>query len=209
MKEECCRDAQADRSKVVTTIEGRNGKTLALGKSRIGQAVGHGVVLALCCLISYWIITHILAAARFVPRDDEFLGGMWAVIATIFVFRDNYQDSAHAALLRMSATLLSFVLCFIYLLIFPFRPLGMAALIGIGAIVLSLIGRSQDIITAGITTAVVMVVAGISPEHAWKQPILRLIDTIVGIGVGTAGAWICRSSLYDHQWLRATENTGR
>jgi len=115
---------------------------------------------------------------------------MWAVIATIFVFRHSSEESAHAALSRTSATLVSFVLCFIYLLIFPFRPLGMAALIGIGAIVLSLIGRSEDIITTGITTTVVMVVAGISPQHAWKQPILRLIDTVVGIGVGIAGAWI-------------------
>jgi hypothetical protein len=54
------------------------------------------------------------------------------------------------------------------------------------AIVLDLIGRSEDMITACITTAIVLVVAGISPEHAWKQPILRLIDTVVGI----AGGWI-------------------
>jgi uncharacterized membrane protein YgaE (UPF0421/DUF939 family) len=115
---------------------------------------------------------------------------MWAVVATIFVFRYSYEESKRAALSRLSATLLSFLLCFIYLLIFPFRPVGMAVLLGIGAIVLTLIGRSGDIITAGITTAVVMVVAGISPEHAWKQPILRLIDTIVGIAVGIVGAWI-------------------
>ena len=174
----------------MATIEEQNTKTLTHEQSRIGQAVGHGVVLSICCLISYWIITDILVAARFVPRDDELLGGMWAVIATIFVFRYSYKDSARAALSRMSATLLSFVLCFVYLLILPFRPLGMAALIGVGTLVLSLIGRSDDIITAGITTAVVMVVAGISPQHAWKQPILRLIDTVVGIGVGIVGASI-------------------
>jgi uncharacterized membrane protein YfcA len=56
--------------------------------------------------------------------------------------------------------------------------------------VLDLIGRSEDVITASITTTVVMVVAAISPQHAWTQPILRLIDTIVGIAVGIAGAWI-------------------
>src|SRR6476660_6933059 len=60
------------------------------------------------------------------------------------------------------------------------------------AIVLDLIGRSEDVITACITTAVVLVVAGISPEHAWKQPILRLMDTIVGIVVGILGAWIAQ-----------------
>jgi len=172
----------------VTTIEKQSSKTST--RSQTGQAVGHALALAFCCLVSYWIITNVLAAARFVPRDDEFLGGMWAVIATIFVFRHSYEESASAALSRISATLLSFILCFVYLLIFPFRPLGMAALIAVGSIVLSQAGRSEDIITAGITTAVVMVVAGISPQHAWKQPILRLIDTVVGIAVGITGAWV-------------------
>ena len=34
-----------------------------------------------------------------------------------------------------------------------------------------------------------MVVAAISPRDAWEQPLLRLIDTVVGIGVGVAGKW--------------------
>jgi multisubunit Na+/H+ antiporter MnhB subunit len=66
----------------------------------------------------------------------------------------------------------------------------MAALIGVGAIAMSLLGRPDDIITTGITTAVVMVVAAISPDHAWRQPILRVVDTIVGVAVGVVGAWI-------------------
>jgi uncharacterized membrane protein YgaE (UPF0421/DUF939 family) len=114
---------------------------------------------------------------------------MWAVVATIFVFRYSYDESVRAALSRTSATLFSFALCLVYFLIFPFRLWGLVLLIAIGAIFLDLIGRSEDIITACITTAVVMVVAGISPEHAWKQPILRLIDTGVGSGVGIAGAY--------------------
>jgi len=183
-------EVRRTRSNVVTTIEGQINRRAEPRELRVGQVVSHAVVLAICCFISYRIITDILVAAQFVPRDDELLGGMWAVIATIFVFRYSYDESARAALSRTSATLVSFALCFVYLLIFPFRPLGMAALIGVGAIVLSLIGRSEDIITTGITTAVVMVVAGISPQHAWRQPILRLIDTLVGIGVGIAGAWI-------------------
>jgi len=147
-------------------------------------------MLAICCFLSYEIIVYLLTFSRFVPRDDELLGGMWAVVATIFVFRHSYEDSARAALGRTSATVFSFGLCLVYLLIFPFRLWGMVLLIGIGAIVLTLIGRSEDILTGCITTAVVMVVAGISPQHAWKQPILRVIDTIVGIAVGIVGAWI-------------------
>src|SRR3984885_6373412 len=156
----------------------------------ISQAVGTGCALAISCFISYAVITHILSRAYFVSRDDDLLGGMWAVAATIFVYRESYQQSVRAALSRMAATLLSFVLCLAYLLMFSFSPWGMAALIGIGAIILTLLGRLEDIITTGITTAVVMVVAGISPEHAWKQPILRLVDTAVGIGVGIVAARI-------------------
>jgi uncharacterized membrane protein YgaE (UPF0421/DUF939 family) len=75
---------------------------------------------------------------------------MWAVVATIFVLRGSYEESAKAALLRTSATVLSFALCLVYLLVFPFRVWGMVVLIAIGAIVLDLIGRSEDIITASI-----------------------------------------------------------
>ena len=156
----------------------------------MSQEVSTGCALAISCFISYAAITHILTRAYFVSRDDDFLGGMWAVATTVFVYRESYQKSVGAALSRMAATSLSFALCLLYLLIFPFHAWGMAALIGIGTIALSLLGRSEDIITAGITTAVVMVAAGISPQHAWKQPLLRLVDTLVGVGVGIVAAWI-------------------
>jgi len=177
-------------SSAITQTAQQSSKTTRSGTSHMSQAVIHGVLLGICCLLSYKLITGLLSLSRFLPRDDELLGGMWAVIATIFVFRYSCVESLRAALSRTSATLLSFSLCLVYLLIFPFRVWGLVLLIAIAAIVLDLIGRSEDIITACITTAVVMVVAGISPEHAWKQPILRLIDTMVGIAVGVVGAWI-------------------
>jgi uncharacterized membrane protein YgaE (UPF0421/DUF939 family) len=115
---------------------------------------------------------------------------MWAVVATVFVFRDTHGQSVAAGLARLVATCVSIALCFVYLMIWPFSPVGMAALIGIGALVLVLMGRPDDVVTAGITTAMVMVVAGLSPHNAWAQPLLRLVDTVVGIAVGLAGAWI-------------------
>jgi uncharacterized membrane protein YccC len=174
----------------VTPTSKQTGQITAREERRTDQVISHGVLLAVCCLLSYKIITGILTFSGFVLRDDEFLGGMWAVVATIFVLRGSYEESAKAALLRTSATLLSFGLCLVYLLVFPFRVWGLVVLIAIGAIVLDLIGRSEDVITASITTTVVMVVAAISPQQAWRQPILRLIDTAVGIAVGVAGAWI-------------------
>jgi uncharacterized membrane protein YccC len=69
----------------------------------------------------------------------------------------------------------------------------MTILIAIGAVILVIIGRPGEVITTSITTTVVMVVAGISPQHAWRQPILRLFDTLIGIAVGIAAAWIAKS----------------
>jgi multisubunit Na+/H+ antiporter MnhB subunit len=61
-------------------------------------------------------------------------------------------------------------------------------------------GRPGDAVTAGITTAVVMVVAAVSPQHAWQQPILRFADTVIGVAVGVAAAWLGLSVL--RPWLR-------
>jgi hypothetical protein len=155
-----------------------------------GEVVIRGAILAISSVISYWLITHILANTYSISRDDDLLGGMWAVVATIFVYRYSHAESVHAALSRMAATSISFALCLIYLLIFPFHLWGMATLIGIGAIVVTAMGRPDDTITTGITSAVVMVVAALSPHDAWRQPILRLVDTAVGVVVGVAAAWI-------------------
>jgi uncharacterized membrane protein YccC len=149
-----------------------------------------GAMLAISCAISYWLITHILANAYSVSKDDDFLGGMWAVVATIFVCRDSKVESVGSALSRMAATVVSFALCLVYLLILPFHPWGMAALIGIGTVVVTIMGRSDATITTGITTAVVMVVAALSPGPAWRQPVLRLVDTAVGVAVGVAAVWL-------------------
>jgi hypothetical protein len=152
--------------------------------SRMGHGVGFGTMLAISCLISYWLITSILAREYSVSRDNDLLGGMWAVVATIFVFRYRVLQSGRAAISRTLATFLSFALSFLYFLIFPFNVFGMAAVIWIGTVILGVIGRSEDIVTAAITTTVVFVVAAISKGPAWIQPILRLVDTSVGIIVG-------------------------
>jgi uncharacterized membrane protein YccC len=149
--------------------------------------VVYGVNMAIACLVSYWIITHILS--RSVDRPSDLLGGMWAVVATVFVFRETSVRSLSAGIARMVATCVSFALCLLYLLLFPFTPLGMAVLIGIGTVAMALLGRRDDIVTTGITTAVVMVVAAISPENAWQQPLLRLADTVVGVATGVAFKW--------------------
>jgi uncharacterized membrane protein YccC len=38
----------------------------------------------------------------------------------------------------------------------------------------------------------VLIVAEVSPHDAWTQPILRLADTVIGVAVGLAAAWLVR-----------------
>jgi uncharacterized membrane protein YccC len=158
------------------------------------QDFDYTLELTLACLAAFWIITGILR-----PFDenaaDNLLGGMWAVVATVFVFRDTRDQSLSASISRMIAAGVSFALCLVYLLFLPFNSAGMAALIAIGSLSTILLGRRNEIVTTGITNAVVMVVAALSPAHAWRQPLLRLLDTVVGVTVGLIFAWIGSLSL--------------
>jgi uncharacterized membrane protein YccC len=156
----------------------------------VREAVVSSGALALSCLISYWAVTSLLARFYSPARSDDLLGGMWAVISTVFVFRHSYEQSMAAALSRMAATSVSFVLCLAYLLVLPFSAWGMALLIGAGALAVTLAGRPGDAMTTGITTAVVMVLAALHPHDDWREPILRFADTLAGVAIGVAAAWI-------------------
>jgi hypothetical protein len=81
-------------------------------------------------------------------------------------------------------------LCLPYLLLFPFTPVGLAILLSIGTLVMALLHRRDDIVTTGITTTVVMVVAAMSPTDAWQRPLLRLFDTVIGITLKVICKWI-------------------
>jgi uncharacterized membrane protein YccC len=153
-------------------------------------AVDMGIAYAL----SYAIITQLLV--RFVDEPNELLGGMWAVVATVFVFRESRISTLSAGIARLVATCVSFALCFVYLLIFPVTGPGIAVVIGLGTMAMLFLGREDDIVTTGITTTVVLVVAAMSPQEAWQQPILRFLDTIVGITVGVACKWCASYAFY-------------
>jgi uncharacterized membrane protein YccC len=71
-----------------------------------------------------------------------------------------------------------------------FHPWGLALLIGVGTLVMMLMGQPDDVVTTSITTAFVMVVAALSPHNPWEQPVLRLIDSFVGVAIGLIGAWL-------------------
>jgi uncharacterized membrane protein YgaE (UPF0421/DUF939 family) len=160
------------------------------GPAQALAATRQSLVLAAACLAAYWLAMTLLSRVTAVSHDDDLLGGMWAVIAAIFVLRDSYQRSITAAVSRTTATLASFLLCLAYLAVAPFHPWALALLAAASALVVTLAGRPGDAVTAAITTTVIMVVAAISPHDAWEQPILRLGDTVIGVVVGVAAAWL-------------------
>ena len=138
--------------------------------------------LAVACMLAYWATTSGLS--RLVDSATDLLGGMWAAIAATFVFRNSDAASVAAGIGRLISTCVGFALCLGYLWFWPATPWGMALLLAVGAIIMALSGRRDDIITMAITVIVVMVVAEITPRDAWLQPILRLGDTIVGVAIG-------------------------
>jgi hypothetical protein len=68
----------------------------------------------------------------YINEDSDLLGGMRAAVATVFVFPTARKDSWSAGVARKIATSVSFALCLLYLLVFPFT--AAAALIGIGTL---------------------------------------------------------------------------
>jgi uncharacterized membrane protein YccC len=159
----------------------------------VREALVDCTVLAVACLVAYMLTTRLLSRLYFISRDDDLLGGMWAVIATIFVSRASYQQSWTAGVSRTAATFLSLVICLVYLVFLPFHVWALPVLIAVTSLAATLIGRPEDAITAAITTTVLLIVVAVSPQHAWLQPILRFADTVVGVAVGIAAAWGLRA----------------
>jgi len=149
--------------------------------------VVYSINMGIACLIAYAIMTWILVSST--SRDDDLLGGMWAAVAAAFVFRDTRAHSLSAGIARLIATCVSFALCLLYLAFISPSAVGISILVTVGTLVMIASKRREDIVTTAITTIVVMVVAIISPEHAWHQPLLRLLDTVIGIGVGVTCKW--------------------
>ncbi|GIF75578.1 FUSC family protein [Asanoa siamensis] len=170
----------------------------ALTPREVRLAVTESTVLGLSCLLTFWLVSDVLTRVYVDSRDSDLLGGMWATLATIFVSRASFRESLAAGLSRMSATGISFVICLVYLVFLGFNLWAYALLIGISAAAALLLGRPGDATTAAITTAVVLVVAEISPLDPWQQPILRLIDTLVGVIVGVGTAWLSLRFVHPH-----------
>jgi uncharacterized membrane protein YgaE (UPF0421/DUF939 family) len=154
----------------------------------------YAIDMAVAAAITYCLMTFIIPLL--INRHADSVAVLWAVIATVFVFRDTRAHSLSAGVSRLVATFVSFVMCLMYLALFPANPLAMIVLITVGTLLMMLLGRRDDIGLTAITTAVVLIVAANVSVDAWQQPLLRLMDTIVGIAVGVACKWIASFLFY-------------
>ena len=60
-------------------------------------------ILAIACLITFMLARDVLTRVYHLSQADDLIGGLWAVIATVFVFRDTYQHSVSASVTRIAA----------------------------------------------------------------------------------------------------------
>jgi hypothetical protein len=176
-------------------LDGKRTLTPATVSAR--AAVAQSVALALACLASYSLVRHASAQIHSLSHADDQIDGLWAVIATAFVFRTTQAESVTAAKARVAATALSFALCFAYLLFLPFYAWGLAALIAVGTLVLISVGQAGDVGVGGISTAAVMVIAALSPHNPWQQPLIGAVGTTIGIAIGLAASWLANGNLVD------------
>ena len=149
--------------------------------------IAYALDMSIACLITYWVVAFFLP--NLAGRPTTSVGILWAVISTVFVYKDTRSHSLSAGISRLIATMISLTLCLSYLLLLPITSFGMAALIFFRHAGHDIAGRRDEIGLTAITTAVVMIVAASDSQNAWQQPLLRLVDTVVGIAIGVVCKW--------------------
>ena len=77
--------------------------------------------MTVASLVTYTLVTHLLSRIYFLSSADDLIGGLWAVLATVFTCRATDEQSMTAVMSRLAATSVSFVLSLIYLIFLPFE----------------------------------------------------------------------------------------
>ena len=95
------RNMQIDKQGATALMEKRDGIETKSQLETCSHAVGQGVGLAAASLISYALITHILTRVYSVSREDDLVGGMWVVVATVFVYRESYEKEHESRLITV------------------------------------------------------------------------------------------------------------
>src|SRR5262245_7984585 len=103
--------------------------------------VTYAIDMAIACFITYWVMTFLLP--RIVGWHSTSVGVLWAMISTVFVYKDTRAHSLSAGISRLIATFAGFALCLIYLSLLPATTIGMGALITVGVLLMIISGPSR------------------------------------------------------------------
>jgi uncharacterized membrane protein YccC len=141
--------------------------------------VGLVAVVAAC----YAAISLVLGPLS-VTVADLGLGRMWSVVAGVFVFHLASTETRRQGVVRISATLVSVLVCLGYLALAPTTWWGLSVVVAVSAAVPLVYGRRSDAVTAAITSTVILQVAATTHDVRTVIPLLRLLDTVVGTVVG-------------------------
>src|SRR5262249_4911252 len=153
-----------------------------------GWDVAYAIDMAIACLVTYWVMIFLLP--RLVGWHSTSVGVLWAVISTVFVYKDTRTHSLYAGISRLIATFAGFALCLVYLSLLSALPIGMGVLIAFGVLLIFSMGVCAQTGLTAITIAIIMIIAANNPQEAWLQPLLRLVDTLIGISIGVACKWV-------------------
>src|SRR5262249_48341838 len=95
--------------------------------------IAYAVDMAIACLITYWVVAFLLP--NLAGRPSTSVGILWAVISTVFVYKDTRSHSLSAGMSRLIATMISLTLCLSYLLLLPITSFRMGGFFFFGYLV--------------------------------------------------------------------------
>jgi uncharacterized membrane protein YccC len=157
---------------------------------RVLGPVHIAVQYALVSLLAYVIASYATVSLQG-TADLASIGALWAMISGIVVMQETRKSTLNSAWLRILGSLAGAIISAIYLLVFPFNPVGMAILIGITVLLCQGIGIPGHARLAALTVAVVLVVSGLNPEISpLVNAATRFIEVIIGSVVAVAVVWV-------------------
>jgi len=143
---------------------------------------------AAVCLAAY------LAGSSFTSlfhAGSAILGGVWSVVSGIVVLQATLEDTRGSAMLRVLGTFLGALVAALYLSLFRFHPLGMAAAVGVTVLLCQALGVPDHARLAAVTVVIVLAVSVADPTiRPALNALLRFLESCIGAGIATLAVYL-------------------
>ena len=148
-----------------------------MSRDRISVALENAVV----CLAAY--LAGAFFTSSFHGRSSS-IGGLWCLISGIVVLQATTRDAWQSAVLRVLGTLIGAIIGGLYLYVFPFSPIGMAASVGLTVLLCQALNVPDHGRLAAITVALIIVISSGNPELSpFVNAALRFSESVIGAGI--------------------------